>query len=253
MQKVINKVEIGQEMYYKVLNVINDQVVNINIYKQIGDSLREILPEEVSQTMGKALMTKENNIPLTNKELKDFTLRIEQTISNNRPKINSEIIKKFTIKGKVDIVSSFAGITYAVVSFMDKPYMELVRVVLDEDGEVRKVYPLITGILDLIISDIATKVSLRERAKFIQITHTTIYGIKKEQDTIVIAELGIGTEDVLCQKSFAIRVEKDNTHRFYRHDEINEAMSNKIKKMTTFIIEGLMRVILMDVLKKEED
>jgi hypothetical protein len=252
MQKVINRIDISGDVYYKVINVINEQVVNINIYKQIEGSFREILPEEVTEDMGKVLMRKENNIPLSNKELKDFTLQLDNIVNKNRQKINAEVIKKFSVKGKVDIVSSFAGITYAVVSFVDKPYMELVKLVLDEDGVVRKVTPLITGIVDLIIADISTKLTLKERAKYIQITRTTIYGIKREQDTIIVAELGIGTEDILCQKSFAIHV-ANNNYRFYRHDEMDEAMKSKIKKMTTFTVEGLMRAILMDVLKKEED
>lgn len=252
MQKVINKVEINEDIYYKVLNVINDQVVNINIYKQIDSSFREILPEEVTDDIGRALMTKQNNISLSNKELTDFNLKLEQIVSKHRQTINTEVIKKFNVKGMVDIISSFAGITYAVVSFVDKPYMELVKLVLGENGEVRMVSPLITGIIDLVIADIATKINLKERAKYIQVTHTTIYGIKKEQDTIVVAELGIGAEDVLCQKSFAIHVEKNN-YRFYRYDEMTERMKDKIKKMTTFTIEGLMRAILMDVLKKEGD
>lgn len=252
MQKIVNKIFIGEDIFYKILNVINDQVVNINIYKKVKDSYREIMPDEVDATAGKALMVETNNIVLTKEELKDFTWKIDQIIDRHKHEINLEVVKKFNIKGMVCVISSFAGITYAVVSFIDKPYMEIVKIVLDENGKVRKISPLVTNIIDLVISDVATKISLKEKPKFIQITHTTIYSIKRDGKTIVISELGIGAEDVLCQKAFAIHVE-NNKYRLYGYDEVDEVMSNKIKNITKNSIEDLMRAILIDVLKKAED
>lgn len=248
MQKVINKVYIDNDIYYKVINIINDNVVNINIYKKIDDNFREILKREVSDDISNVLMTNNNNLPLSNEELEDFKVKLENLIIKNRQSINKQIVEKLNLKGSVKSINNFAGFTYALLSFIDKPYLEIVNITLDENGNVRSISPVNILLIDLIIADISTKLKLKDEPLYIQITHTIFYGIKKENNIIVISELYIGDEDIQCHKSFALNA-KNKNYRLYRYDEMTKPLEDEIKRINTFIVEGLMKVILLELLK----
>lgn len=242
MQRVISKILIDKDKYFKILNIVNGQVSYINIYKEIGDSFCEILASEVDNKVGATLISNKNDIPVTLDESKYLLEKIDEITNKSKDNISEFLEKSYEMETSVKLISSFMGITYCVVEFKGKPFYEVFQVNLNEKGEI-KGFGLITyGNIEVILSDIATKISLYKKTKFIQIDNDNFYGIKEVKGTIVLAHLVITDTELYCRKAYGIK-KIGKSYRFYRHDEVTEKLTDKIENIGSDIVKELAKVI----------
>lgn len=248
MQKVITKIKIKEDSYYKVMNVVNDQVVHINIYKTVGDSFNEITPSEVDNTLGAILINPKHNMPVNSTESKILLEKIDKLVNVSRKNISVALDNLYEIKTRVKLVSSFIGVVYCVVEFDGKPFYEIFQVILDDKSEVKGFSLINQGNMEAILSDVAVKIPLYGKAKFIQVDTDNFYGIKEDSGTIVLSHMIITDTEMYCKKAYGIK-KTGKKHRFYAYSEVTEKLTEKIETISSDIMEELKEKVKSAMMK----
>ncbi len=246
MKKIINKIKLNGEEYIKILNIVEDRIIHINIFHKIKENYKEIFPGEVDKKIEKEILDIKNDIQMNKEELISFTEYIDCIREKGRISFKKMLDEKGLINTNIKIARNMAGIEYVVVQDKNLPYAELIRVNLNENGDVISTSAVPTTHTDLTIVDMVPYLTLLKGKRLIQVGKDTFYGISEDGKTIVISHMYIhGQEDdkkLSCVKAYAIkRVGK--VYRLYQYDEVNEEFENKVnynvKELMDYIINKL--------------
>ncbi|HCL4480281.1 TPA: hypothetical protein N2D99_002369 [Clostridium botulinum] len=246
MKKIINKIKLNGEEYIKVLNIVEDRIIHINIFHKIKENYKEIFPDEVDKNIQKQILDVKNDIPMNKEELISFTEYIDCIREKGKISFKRMLDEKGLIDSNIKVARNMAGIEYVVVQDNKLPYAELMRVNFSENGDFISTSAVPMTHTDLVIVDMIPYLTLLKRKRIIQVEKDTFYGISEDGKTIVISHMYIhGQEDdkkLSCIKAYAIK-KVGKAYRLYQYDELNEEFENKVKynvqKLMDYIINKL--------------
>ena len=244
MEKIISKFK-EDDKYYRVLNVIGGNVEHINIYEKVDDRLREVIPNMFEPSFIHKLFNNDNYVPVTQEDINFFNKALSWDKKYKLQKVNEYIQKTTNVKCKVVAVEEYCGISYAVIEYLHKHYNEIVGIILNEQCEVTYTYELSPKSMEIVITELATKLDAT-KSKFIQYSHYVIWGIKKEKDSIVVSKFNVGSDNLICEKAFAIHIEAEGRYRLYTdeentNNEVFKIIENEVQKMIDTFMEYILR------------